>query len=132
MNDGGPVVWELVQCCPAFRDRLVASVENWILPTASCHCPQSSELSRFVAEKLRRVDYDTVPELFALAERLMNHCSQSVQDAVATCFLENLINISSDGTPDPSMFVWLLGPASRDCCRGWDEFTGARLRACDR
>lgn len=49
-----------------------------------------------------------------------------VQNAFATCFLENLINVSSGGEISSLDFVRLLGTESKNYCKGWDEFTGAK------
>lgn len=61
---------------------------------------------------------------FIFIEKLMNEGSEEVQEAVATCFLEDLLNAVSWERIPASSFVPLLGPESKKFCRGWDEFTG--------
>ena len=61
---------------------------------------------------------------FIFMEQLMNEGSEEVQEAVATCFLENLLNAVSWETIPASSFVPLLGPESKKHCKAWDEFTG--------
>lgn len=72
----------------------------------------------------RMANLRTWPVVFDVAERLMVEGDNEVKDAVATCFLENLLNVASAGRIDASKFVDLLGPESRAYCRAWDEFTG--------
>ena len=61
---------------------------------------------------------------FIFIEKLMNEGTEEVQEAAATCFLENLLNAVSWDTILASSFVPLLGPESKKYCRAWDEFTG--------
>jgi hypothetical protein len=46
-------------------------------------------------------------------------------NAAYTCFLENILNVTPESI-DPKSFVSLLGPNSREFCRGWDDFTGVK------
>ena len=46
-------------------------------------------------------------------------------NAACTCFLENILNVTP-ASIDPISFVSLLGPNSREFCRGWDDFTGVK------
>lgn len=49
-------------------------------------------------------------------------------NAICTCFLENLINHASyeDSVVKYSRFIPLLGEFSRKYCKYWDHFTGVR------
>lgn len=47
-------------------------------------------------------------------------------NAICTCFLENLLNHASAGDVDYDRFIPLLGPKSREYCKAWDQFTGVR------
>jgi len=49
-----------------------------------------------------------------------------LDNAVCTCFLENLLNKGSWGDICYSRFVPYLGEKSREYCRAWDHFTGVK------
>ena len=54
-----------------------------------------TEFSRYIKEMIAKKDstkMDTIKLAFKMAEKLMVEGNNTVQDAVATCFLENLIN----------------------------------------
>ena len=88
---------------------------------------------RFIARTVLRTkkpSYDT-KELFDFIEDMIIIKDQKLQDAVATCFLENFLNYSSEDEldshyVDPATFVPFLGEESKDYCKGWDEFTKVR------
>lgn len=67
-----------------------------------------------------------IKEIFSLIEFFIKEGNQTVQDAAATCFLENLINYTSAGTLKPETFLCYLGPESKAYCKAWDEFTGVK------
>jgi hypothetical protein len=67
-----------------------------------------------------------IKEIFSLIEFFMVKGNQDVQDAAATCFLENLINSASWGPLKPESFLCYLGPESKKYCKAWDEFTGVK------
>ncbi|MFI4937899.1 MAG: hypothetical protein ACHQJ6_05245 [Candidatus Berkiellales bacterium] len=71
-------------------------------------------------------DREKLASIFDLAEYLMCNGEHSVQEAVATCFLENLINVSSHGDFDITIVVPYLGKESIEYCKAWDEFTGVK------
>lgn len=52
--------------------------------------------------------------------------NDKVRDAVATCFLENLINAVAWGRIPSSSFIHLLGEESKKYYKAWDEFTGVK------
>lgn len=74
---------------------------------------------------------DTIELAFKLAEKFMVEGDSRVQDAVATCFLENLINAVAWGRIPASGFVHLLGEESRKYCKAWDDFTGVKTEGVD-
>jgi hypothetical protein len=79
--------------------------------------------ARYVIDRIQCGGLGKVAEIFALAERLLLEGEETVRDAIATEFLENLMNRVPDDL-SPTSFVPHLGPASRAYCRAWDEFTG--------
>jgi hypothetical protein len=86
-----------------------------------------SVLSIFVIERLQQYEYDGISEIFDVAEDFLASEVQELKDAVATCFLENLQNVTSSHL-DPASFVSLLGPRSKEYCIAWDKFTGVKQR----
>jgi hypothetical protein len=73
----------------------------------------------------------TIKKAFELAEKFMLEGKNRVQDAVATCFLENLINAVAWEAIPASSFVHLLGEESRKYCIAWDDFTGVKTEGLD-
>ena len=84
-----------------------------------------SALAVFVGEAFSDNKDMDFSQLFLYLEEVLVGDDEKAADAVATCFLENLINKSSHGEFSSLKFVKLLGPESREYCKAWDEFTGA-------
>jgi len=76
--------------------------------------------------KNNKADEDVIEQSFILAEYLMKEGTVKVKDAVATCFLENLINAVAWERIPASSFIHLLGKESKKYCKAWDEFTGVK------
>jgi hypothetical protein len=110
---------------PGFRARWQVHVTWWEGEEAGL-CNDISEFGRYVKHLIAAGEAGTLPEVFAFIEELMDQGDNEVQDAIATCCLENLLNYSSGGSIAPESFVHLLGSKSREYCRTWDEFTGVR------
>ena len=47
-------------------------------------------------------------------------------NAICTCFLENLINRDSSGNYDFNRILPYLNEKSKEYCKAWDKFTGVR------
>lgn len=112
----------ILQQCPHFTERWQEHLEYWKGEEAGL-CIDMAFFSRYVIELIVDKKSDQLPEIFALIEQLMIEGDQQVQEAVATCFLENLINASGN-TVEPGSFIHLLGPESLAYCQAWDKFTG--------
>jgi hypothetical protein len=81
----------------------------------------------YVTLILKENDKETIlKNIFDFAELLMQDGDTDVSEATATCFLENLINIASNGDINTNRFVKLLGKESKKYCKGWDEFCGVK------
>ncbi len=80
----------------------------------------------YIIDSIEKNDQIDLGNVFYTIEEFLVNGDQDVKDAAATCFLESLVNMSSWGRISPNTFVPLLGPESRACCRGWDEFTGVK------
>lgn len=90
-----------------------------------------SSFSHYIRDMLIQNDEANeylIARSFQMAEWLMNEGTKEVKDAVATCFLENLINAVGWGKFPASRFVHLLGKESKKYCRAWDEFTGVKTK----
>jgi len=59
-------------------------------------------------------------------EDLMREGCDDVKDAVATGFLEHLLNKASSGRLYFPTIAPLLGPECVRYCKAWDEFTGIK------
>lgn len=81
-----------------------------------------SEFARFIHDSIVGDGTVDLLKAFNLIEELMTKGDDEMQDAAATCILENLQNYE---TP-PKKWIYLLGPESRKYCLAWDNFTGVR------
>lgn len=88
-------------------------------------CINFSAFSHFTIELIQKKQENVLKRIFDLVERLMVEGDQTVQEAVATCFVEDLINAVPDEI-DSRTFVHLLGDETRDYVKGWDDFTGVK------
>ena len=113
----------ILQQVPAFDERWQAHLCYWDDEEAGL-CNDVAEFSRYVMDLVRTDELANLPAIFDLVERLMIDGDNEVQDAVATCFLENLLNAAAAERLDVNKFIHLLKPESRAYCRAWDEFTG--------
>lgn len=73
-----------------------------------------------------KISKDELNKVFKFIEEIMEEGTDTAKEAAATCFLENLINATSWGTIQASIFVPLLGKKSKEFCKAWDEFTGVK------
>lgn len=51
---------------------------------------------------------------------------KNFDDAICTCFFEDLINSASSGNIQYERFIPYLGEKSKEYCKAWDQFTGVR------
>ncbi|MBN2496292.1 MAG: hypothetical protein JXR96_16990 [Deltaproteobacteria bacterium] len=79
--------------------------------------------SHLISERLSNRRLIGMKAVFDLAEELMRDPDDEIPNAVATCFLENIMNRVPESI-SPETFVDLLGPESRKFCRAWDRFCG--------
>lgn len=81
--------------------------------------------SDYVIDAIIKMDDDQKTKLFNAVEELLIYGDDDVQNAIATCFLENIVNASGE-TISSDVFVSFLGTSSREHCRAWDEYHGIR------
>lgn len=87
----------------------------------------SNDLAEFASYLIDNIDCLSSgkrEDIFLLVERCLSEGDDAVKDAVATCFLENLLNAVSEKRIEASSFVKFLGAKSRTFCEAWDDFTG--------
>jgi len=118
----------ITESYPAFSERWNEQSYHWPdkgeSPSA---CAVLCEFSHLISEKLGAEDFESIPAVFSLIERMLGEGTQDVMDAAATCFLENIHN-RVPTTIAPGSFVPFLGPLSRDYCRAWDKFCGVETK----
>ncbi len=67
----------------------------------------------------------TIKKIFDFVEFLLINGDESVQTAIATGFLEYLMNITPEQIKS-SAFVQHLGKNALEYCRAYDKFTGVK------
>jgi hypothetical protein len=75
-------------------------------------------------EILKRCPIKRGERFFFFAEECLEEGDSNVKDAIATCFLENLLNAVSDEIIKLESFVQYLGENSKEFCKSWDLLTG--------
>lgn len=107
---------------PGFQERWQTHLDWWEGEEAGL-CNNMSQFSRYVTELITNKQVKTLPQIFNFVETLMIGGDSDVQNAAATCFLENLMNMTPEKIAVNS-FIPFLGNESRNYCKAWDEFTG--------
>jgi hypothetical protein len=108
---------------PTFRPSWQAHLAYWGGKPAGL-CNDMQAFSTYIIQELQQSPTLEMPLVFDLMEHLLIHGEKSVQDVVATCFLENLLNSASSGELDVMAFAPYVGEESRKYCQAWDDFTG--------
>jgi len=81
--------------------------------------------SHYVAERLAQGPAPDLRRVFQYVETKLTGDNYELDNAFATCFLENLMN-RVPGSIAPASLVSLLCPKAREFCRGYDEWCGIR------
>lgn len=118
---------EITSGFPDFNREWQEYTANWV-GEAPGLCLYMSEFSGYVCQIVLSEKNGELKPIFALIEHFMVEGDGDVQDAVATCFLENLLNQSSAGNVNAEVFAPLLGNKSRSYCQSWDHFTGVETK----
>lgn len=117
----------ILEQVPAFQECWEMHLSYWGGEDAGL-CNDMAAFSHYVVDLIGSGHLGSLDVIFDLVERFLQEGDQEVQDAVATCFLENLLNASSAGKVDISRFFSLLGIESRAYCRAWNRYTGVHTR----
>jgi len=122
------ILQEFPQSIPFFSSQQIDEIQD---VNEFCEQPQRkslhgemAEFSDYVSELLQNdTESQYIKDIFTFMEYLLAEGDDMVQNTVATCFLENILN----RTPldiQPHTFVPYLGKLSREYCKAWDSFTG--------
>jgi len=84
------------------------------------------EYNDFIVQKLDELSYENKNNLFSYIEDALNSHDKDLSEAVATCFLESLVQKSTQYKPE-SYFPF-LGPKSTAHSKAWDEFNGMKTK----
>jgi hypothetical protein len=80
------------------------------------------EYSCYFNESFKKIPENKLIGIFKMIELVMTDGDESVKDAVATCFLENLINLSSFEYIEESPCFEYLGAESKKYYKAINEF----------
>jgi hypothetical protein len=84
-----------------------------------------SEASTVAIDLLSAGNAENIRDLLEYIEGVMQSDAQDERDAAATCFLENILNVTP-ARIEAKVWIPYLGAESRAFCRAWDDFTGCR------
>jgi len=120
---GPAALASILEAMPDFLEPLETHRATWDEPPGLCN--ELGQLVTFVVRKAQRGEHDQLAALFAAVERLLADGTEDVKDAVATCFLESLVNVIAS-RPEPEKVIARLGPLAKAHCRAWDAHTDTR------
>ena len=119
---------ELLKNFPDFQDAFDAHVKDWDDYDASKRSffLDLDSFRSFISKKLEKDESYDYKKVFDFIEKLVVNGDESVSTAATTGFLEDLVNLSSNGRFPSRSFTKYLGPESKAYCIAWDEFTGVK------
>jgi hypothetical protein len=79
--------------------------------------------SHFIADRLSHGPAPELAAVFEYVESKLGDADSEVDNAVCTCFLENLLNRVPEIIA-PAALISLLGSKSRRFCQEWDRWCG--------
>jgi hypothetical protein len=122
------IVKSFLSKIPDLKESLVISVDDWLQDdgtmSASLLCVNLARGVKTFFES-EETSVEEFEDIFNVVEHLLVASdSKEIKDAVATCFLESLLN----EPPENISCNWTqyLGDKSRDFCRAMDDFHGVR------
>lgn len=117
---------EVLNAAPGFRPAWQEHLDFWDGEPAGLTLDMI-ELATYASALLELGEKDELPRIFALMESMLGEGSEDVKDAVATGFLETVVNPVTAETPYLPALVGLLGEKSKAYCQDWLRFTGGKL-----
>jgi hypothetical protein len=112
----------LLDATPGFEERWRLHLEHWGRAPRGL-CIDVEELVVHVEEWIKRDNANGLAHLFEVVEQLLADGDDYVRDAVATCFVESLVNRVPQTIPSATLGR-LFGPRSADAARAWNLFWG--------
>jgi hypothetical protein len=116
----------VLRVAPGFKDRWREHLRQWNGKPAGLTLDMI-EFADYVTRLLEERRVSALEPVFALVEAMLTEGTEEVKDAVATGFLESVVNPITEETEYLPLFIRLLGPESRAYCVEWLEFAGADL-----
>ena len=87
--------------------------------------PEMIPFCDYVLDVIKNEDFAQAENILNTAEYLLCHGDESVKNAIATMFLEDLMHAHPDQINFETIAKY-LGKESKGYCRAWDKFTGCR------
>jgi formylglycine-generating enzyme required for sulfatase activity len=112
----------ILQRFPGFSELWKEHIDYWEGKEAGL-CNDMAQFSHYVIALINNGKLSELPTIFELIEQFLVTGDIQVQEATATCFLENILNNLSINTNIRVIFD-LLGPESHTYAKAWDDFTG--------
>lgn len=88
-------------------------------------CLDITIFSNYVIRLIQEGSSSNLNDIFNVVEDFIVNGDEEVGDAITTCFLENLINVTGTRISADS-YINLLGEKSKEYCKAWDIFTGIK------
>ena len=114
---------ELLKTFPDFKDSWKAHKRYWAGGKRSFFTDLGAFRS-YISKKLEKNESYDYKKVFDFIEKLVVTGDEAVSTAATTGFLEDLVNMSSNGCFPSRSFTKYLGPESKAYCIAWDEFMG--------
>lgn len=109
---------------PKFSPHWEAHIAYWA-DDAEKMIPMWYPFSDYAIEVIKANDANEIKNILDFAELMLCEGNQSVQDGIATVFLEHLLAKDSDEIKFSTICKY-LGKNSIEYCKAWDNFCGVR------
>jgi len=117
---------EVLKAISGFRERWQEHLDYWEGKSAGLVLDMI-ELAAYTNDQLSKNENKDLANIFGLMETMLNEGTQEVKNAVATGFLESVINPVTKDTEYLPLLITLLGEKSRAYCQEWIKFSGGEL-----
>jgi hypothetical protein len=114
----------LLGAASGFEERWQLHLEHWGQAPRGL-CIDVAELVVHVEERIKGDNTGDLGGLFEVVERLLAQGDDYVRDAVATCFVESLVNRVPESISDEAL-AKLLGPRATEQAQAWNDFWGVK------
>lgn len=128
--DSDEVLWRFGSLCDSFAKTIEEARAEW-KPDAPPLTLVMCMLGRSLTSRAQPCTETEFKGVFDLVEVAITQGEESVQNAIATGFLESLQSESDAGRFDFRSVAHLLGQETVNYCRAWDSFTGCNTRGLD-